>query len=86
MVLLKKLENGFITIEMSIDDLCELHNALHYARKVKPERFEVLDLAITNLYEMAHHGFITDFGRYKNYKYGKNHNEFESWEDTEVNE
>lgn len=83
MISLKGLDGKLVIVQMTTDDLCDLHNALYYASKVKPGRFDLISLTLSNLYEMIHHGFLTDFGRFKNYEYVKMNKEFVGFEQEE---
>lgn len=83
MVLLKELQSngrfgGDVTVHLDADDVCNLHNGLCLLAK-QDERYEEMALAFTNIYEMLHHGHLTDFGIYKNAKYFKRHDDFSKW-------
>lgn len=87
MVLLKELTSnnsygGYVTVQLDAADVCELHNGLCELAK-QDERYEEMALAFTNIYEMLHHGHLTDFGIYKNAKYFKKHDDFLNWGDEE---
>lgn len=85
MVLLKKLdaENpkfSTVTITMDYQALCDLNNILAKVRE-ENDRYDTLSLEFSNLFEMLKHGFLTDFGIYKNARYFKNHGKWENWEE-----
>lgn len=83
MVLLKKLnaENpkfSTITVEMDYQTLCDLNNILCKVRE-ENDRYDKLSLEFGNLFEMLKHGFLTDFGIYKNARYFRDHEKWETW-------
>ena len=88
MVLLKELTNnnsygGDVTVHLDATDVCELHKGLCKLAK-QDERYEEMALAFTNIYEMLHHGHLTDFGIYQNAKYFVKHDAFFSnWDEEE---
>lgn len=84
MILLKRLDNNetaypSIIVEMSADDVCSIHNGLCELAK-NDKKYMENALAFTNLYEMLHHGHLTDFGIYKNAKYFHETDDFSNWE------
>lgn len=87
MIVLKELSKrtNTVTLELTADDVCELHNLTAEAAKKDPKRYDGLDLTLTNIYEMLHHGFITDFGTYRNADYFRRHDCFANWEGDEKN-
>lgn len=87
MVLLKELScnnsyGGDVTVHLDAADVCNLHNGLCKLAK-QDDRYEDIALAFTNIYEMLHHGHLTDFGIYKNAKYFRKHDDFSRWDDGE---
>lgn len=85
MILLKELSNNRVNyptviVEIDADSVCDLHNILCKVAKDE-HRFDELALELTNIYEMLHHGHLTDFGIYKNAKYFKSHDSFSNYGD-----
>ena len=85
MVLLKELSNNktshpTVTLELDYNAVCDLHNILCEAAKNKTsEAYDTLALEFTNIFEMMKHGFLTDFGIYKNAKYFDKYNSFDNY-------
>lgn len=84
MIVLKKLdaENpnfSTVTIKLDYQTVCDLNNILAKASK-ENNKYDTLSLEFSNLFEMLKHGFLTDFGIYKNAKYFKDHDKWFSWE------
>lgn len=84
MIVLKKLdaENpnfSTVTIKLNYQTVCDLNNILAKARE-ENNKYDALSLEFSNLFEMLKHGFLTDFGIYKNARYFKDHDKWESWE------
>lgn len=80
MITLKEMDEGFVTIQMSKDDLSLLNNIVYEGSKYiqrKTEKLDLMQLTLHNLYEMVHHGFITDFGRVKNAEFAIKYNEYD---------
>lgn len=84
MILLKELKRDGkfcrVTVDIDSDTLCDLNNIVFLASK-ETSRYDELALSLVNLYEMVHHGRITDFGTYKNAKYFRLHDSWENWGD-----